>query len=206
MILPFRIALFSLSVLFTYFFAETLEKFLLEVIRYFIVIEISNALFFNLVHITISIVPVLLFGMICSISIAGEKGLVKRMWLMLFGLMAGIILFRSYQIWWVFRGGVGEDINSWTETLSLNQLYFLEKLLPFILLGVVSSLVYSIFENESEKTLLYSLFSSLSAFIWLFITHKIQNLNGFKEIILAVFVCLICGFLTSFSIKRIKEF
>jgi len=47
MILPLRVALAVLAVIFTYFFGETLEKFLLEVIRFFVAMESSNALMFN---------------------------------------------------------------------------------------------------------------------------------------------------------------
>lgn len=206
MILPLRIALFILGIVFAYFFGETLERFLLEVVRYFVALESSNALFFNAIHLLIMLAPLLLFGLLIATALSGEPQLQSRFYVVLGGTALGLISFRIYQIWWVFRGGIGVESGSWSESLSVGQLYFLEKIAPFVILGVISASVVAITEKETKKVPLYSLVAPLCSFFWLFFTHKIQNLDSNLQIFYAILVSCISGLLIAFPIKLIREF
>ena len=85
MILAFRISLLVLGGLFAYLFGETSEKFFLEVLRFFISLNESNALLFNAAHIAVSVIPLFLFGLIMSISTSGERDLRRRAWFLILG-------------------------------------------------------------------------------------------------------------------------
>lgn len=206
MILPLRISLFILGILFAYFFGETLEKFLLEVVRFFVSLETSNALLFNFVHLIILIIPLLLYGVVVLISLSGEESLRLRFFWVIGGMVSGLVSYRIYQVWWIFRGGVGEDISSWSETLTLNQLYFLEKVLPYMMVGIFSALVVGLGEKETEQIGVFSILSSASSFLWLLATHKIQNISGPAQIAGAFGMTCFCGFAIGQAIKKIKEF
>lgn len=206
MILPLRVVLFVCGILFSYFFGETLEKFIIEVVRFFIALEPDNAFLFNSIHMIILLVPLALFGLLVSISFSGELALSSRLWLVMGGIAAGIISFRIYQIWWVFRGAMGDDSDSWSESLSPEQLYFMEKLLPYIIVGIASSLVISIGEKETKKIEFYGLISAVSSFLWLFITHKIQNVSGIMQMGAAFIVTCLCGLAVAMAARRAREF
>ena len=209
MIPAMRAALFAFGVLFTYFFGGTMEKFVLEVVRFFISVEPSNAIFFNLAHMAVLIVPLFLFGLILSISFADEPVLRRRLLLVITGMGFGIISYRIYQIWWILRGAgleVDESASSWTESLTVGQLYFWEKILPYLLIGVSASLVPCIAEKESKSTLLYAVITPVSAFLWLFITRKIQNLQGLPEIAIAFLSAAACGLALGMVSRKIREF
>lgn len=206
MILPLRISLFIFSIAFAYFFGSTLEKFLLEVVRFFTPLETSNVLFYNGAHFIIATIPLILFGFMTSISFSGEPAFKTRIWLVVWGMMIGLISFRIYQIWWIFRGGIGEEVNSWTESLTMTQLYFFEKVLPYIIIGITASLIISIREKDINKNVFYSALSAISAFLWLLITKRLQDLNSIKEIGTAFGISCLCALIVGFVIKKIRQF
>lgn len=167
-----------------------MEKFLLEVIRFFVAIDSSNAMFFNMVHLIISIIPLLAIGAIISVSLTGERDLHTRLWMIVAGMILGLTTFRIYQVWWVFRGGIGDEFSTWTESLSVEQLFFLEKALPYILMGLSSSIVPAIAEKEMKKMYMDAMSTSAGTFIWLLATRKIQNLENYLQISCALLITL----------------
>ena len=204
MILLFRAALFASAVIFTYLFAETSDKLLLEVVRFVIPLDMSNAVLFNAVYLVISFAPILLFGLIFSVSVSGENIPRRRVWLTVVGILAGMAAFRIHQVWWVLRGEMSENINVWTESLSVNRIYFLENILPFVLVGTLSSPLASMFEEKASDIFMYSAIASAGTVFWLFITHKLQNLEGFTQIASGMFVSLLCGFAVAVFIIFLK--
>ena len=207
MILVFRITLLILAISFTYLFGGTMEKFFLEVVRAFISLEPSNALVFNGAHLAVSVSPLILLGIVLSISLGGEADLKKSLWKVVVGIVLGVTSFRVYQIWWVFRGGIGEEANSWTESMSHSQLFFLEKILPFIALGTLSSLAPAWGKSLSfkEKTANAG-FSIIFTLLWLWSTHKIQNIYGFSQTAIAVSTSLFCGLAVVSITEKINPF
>ena len=182
-----------------------MERFLLDVVRFFISLEPSNALLFNFVYLVLLIIPLLLYGCVISISLSGERLLRRQFFLMLAGIAVGIISYRMIQIWWVLRGGIGEETNTWSETITINQLYFIEKIFPYIIMGSSSALVVALFEKETKKIVIFSILSASSSFLWLLITHKIQNLLGIVQIITALFVSCTCGLAVGLAVRKARE-
>jgi hypothetical protein len=209
LILSFRIALFIFGIFFTYYFGETMEKFVLEVVRFFISIDSSNALAFNAAHLIVLISPLLFLAVIISLSLSDERLFRRRFLLVLGGMGIGIIAFRIVQIWWIFRGGgfqMGGEINSWSESLTPAQAYFWEKVFPFILVGAASGVAPAIGESDSKNIVMCSAVSSLSAILWLFVTRKIQNLEGASQVSCALISVCACGAAAGLVIKKIREF
>ena len=128
MIQPLRIAVLLLGICFAYFFGETLERFLLEVVRFFISLEPSNAILFNLIHLLTMLAPLMVLAIFVRIALGGEASLENRFHIIFWGIVLALISYRGCQIWWVFRGGIGEESSSWTESLEPSQLFFLEKI------------------------------------------------------------------------------
>jgi len=207
MIIPFRIALVFISVLFIYFFGETLERFILDVIRYLIPLTESNAILFNGFHSAAYLAPVLFLGFIITASLGGEPQIKRKVWSIVLGVAIGIFAYRMYQVWWVLRGGglgSGNEIESWTESLTTTQQYFLEILLPYILVGTLSGLITSLINKDYLYHHYSGAVSSSVAFLWLFATHKIQNLTGFLQYFISFVVVSGAGFAVGYLFRRIK--
>src|SRR3989344_8838448 len=124
MILALRTLLVSLALAFTFFFGETMEEFLFQVIRLFLAVDPSNALRFNLIHAAVLLFPLLLFGIVISIASVDDPLLGRRARTLVAGMVLGLSAFRLYQVWWIFNA-------SGTEMLTSLQLVFLEKAAPF---------------------------------------------------------------------------
>jgi high-affinity nickel permease len=95
MILVLRVLLFLLAFVFCFLLGSTSEGLLLEVVRRFVSVDPSNAVFFNAVLLAVSAAPVLLFGAIGSVSLSGEKIWNRRLWQTVAGLLGALISVRN---------------------------------------------------------------------------------------------------------------
>jgi len=204
-ILQLRIVLSVLAIVFTYFFGETLENFLFEVIRFFVAVEPSNALFFNVVHMILSVIPLLILGGMVSISFGGEADLRNRLWGVVSGVVLALIALRVFQLWWLFRGGFGSDFIETGETFSVGQLYFIENIFPYILIGVLACLVVTFIEIKTYLCFVFSALSASSAFLWLLLTKKIQNIDGIPQLSMSLLVCMVSALVVTAGIKLIHD-
>jgi len=152
----------------------------------------------------ISICPLILMGLIVSISFSGEELLRNRLWSVVLGVILGLASYRGYQLWWLFGGGIGGELDSSGTSYSIGHFYFLEKVLPYLIMGIAASAIISFFEKETLNAYIFSLVSTSSAFIWLLATHKIQNVEGFVQTGSALLFCLVSGTAVTVFINFIK--
>ena len=204
MILHFRIALVLASLAFAYFFGVTLEKFILEVIRIFIPVDVSNAAYFNLAQVFAAVFPVFLLGAVLSLSYGADEKERADLWRGTWSVIFGITAFRLFQLWWILRGGVGEGLQTVTEEVALNHLFWMEKSVPFLVLGGVSSLAMAV--QERAVYIKHAVYSSCFSYLWLFFTHQIPGIEGPKERFISLFFLLISAIFCAKGVKKIKEF
>ncbi len=205
MILFLRACLVSLALLFTYFFGETMEQFLLQVIRIFIAVEPSNAVTFNLIHAAILLFPLVLFGVLISIATIDDSRLRNRSQTVVGGMLLGLLAYRLFQVWWILKwGAFADDPTIRTEAFSQGQIVFLEQFAPWMILGISSALLPAIIE-ESSDSVFYAALSSLCLFLWLIIAKKLPPANTYTQSLAALFMTVSTGFATGTVVKKIKE-
>ncbi len=206
MIAPLRFALIGLSIALAFVFGQTAEKCLLEVIRYFVFVDMGNALFFNAVYLVCAAVPVLVFGLIVSVSVNDDEDLKRRMWAVVWGIVLSLTAFRIYQVWWVMRGGGDADFSAWSESVTESDLFFREKVYPYIMLGLCAGIVCILRERNVVYLPVECLLSGVAAFWWLYFTGKLQNLNGMKEAVLPCMVTASAGLFLGLMGKQLRTF
>lgn len=179
---------------------------MLEVIRIFVPVEPANALFFNLIYLLILLFPLFVYAGIVSISLSGEPESQQRFRLIILSIASGIIVWRSYHLWWLLRGvgGAEEQVSTISETFTPAQLYFLENLLPYILLGIITSLVVSCWEKNKEKLWLISLVATLSTLSWLYVTNKLQNITSLGRGTIMLLTSCFSGLMVSIVVRKIR--
>ena len=198
MILGLRISLVSLALAFAYFFGETMEEFLFQVIRLFLAVDPSNALRWNLIHAAVLLFPLLLFGIVISIASVDDPLLGRRARTLVAGMVLGLSAFRLYQVWWIFNSA-GTEMLNWT------RLVFLEKAGPFLILGGISALLPAI-KEESKDSIFYAALASLCMFLWLVITRKLPPGQTHAEALASFLICISAGLAVGGFVKKAKEF
>ncbi len=199
-----RALLVILALALTHAFGETLEQFLLQVIRIFIAVEPSNAVRFNLVHILILLSPLVLLGILVSIATVDDPALRKRAQKIVLGMLLGLLAYRIFQIWWIVKlGAMGEFDTSRTESFSAGQILFLERIAPWLILGSASALVPAVTEPESDSNF-YAALASLCLFVWLVISNKLPPGQGFGESVTSLGITVAAGFLLGRAVLKIK--
>lgn len=207
MIFALRATLISLTLVFTYFFGKTMEQFLLQVVRLFVALDSSNAVQFNLILTAILLFPLILFTVFLSIATIDDPDLRQRFQRIGLGMLLALFLFRVYQVWWLLKAGAfsGDgDLQGGVETFTSGQIYFLEQVLPYVILGAASGLIPAVQESRWDSAFFATL-SAFSIFIWLIATHKLPPTQDFSQSLFAFFLTVFSGFGTGFLVKRIKE-
>src|SRR3989344_8852781 len=161
MILILKINLISLGLAFPLFFGETMENFLLEIIRMFISLSPENALRYNLVHAGVLLFPLALFAGIVSIAALDDPALRARLQRIAGGMLLGLAAYRAYPVWWILNSGV-ESI----------QIMFLERTAPFIILGSFSGLIPAV-QEKGKDSIFFAGLASFAIFAWLLMTRKL---------------------------------
>lgn len=197
MILFLRIFLVYLALVFAFFFGETTEEFLFQVIRLFVAVDPANALRFNLIHAAVLLFPLLLFGAIVSIATVDDPLLGRRGRTIVAGMILGMAAYRLYQVWWIFN-------SSGTELLTWTRMVFLEKAAPFLALGGSAALLPALRE-ESKDSIFYAALASVSIFLWLVITRKLPPGQTHVEALSSFLICVSAGLITGIIVGKIKQ-
>src|SRR5437867_4321390 len=109
MIAALRLVLLALSLLFAYFFGDTMEQFLLQVIRLFIAVDPSNAIRFNLVHTAIILFPLALLGVFLTVATIDDRALRRHAQRIASGMFLSLFLYRLFQVWWILKTSALSD-------------------------------------------------------------------------------------------------
>lgn len=197
MILALRILLVSLALAFAFFFGETMEEFLFQVIRLFVAVDPANALRFNLIHAAVILFPLILFGAIVSIASVDDPLLGRRARTIVAGMILGMAACRLYQVWWIFN-------SSGTEMLTWARMVFLEKAAPFLVLGGSAALIPAIRE-EAKDSVFHAALAAVSIFLWLVITRKLPPGQTHVEALSSFLICVFAGLITGIIVGKIKQ-
>ena len=188
MILALRILLVSLALAFAFFFGETAEEFLFQVIRLFLAVEPSNALRFNLIHAAVLLFPLLIFGAVVSIAAVDDPLLGRRARTLVAGMMLGLAAYRLYQVWWLFNS-TGTEMPA----------------TPFLILGGCSAFLPAIRE-EAKDSVFYAALAAVSIFLWLVVTRKLPPGQTHVEALASFLICMSSGLAVGVFVKKAKEF
>ncbi len=193
MVLPLRVILLVFAVLFTYFFGGTLEHFLLDVVRFFIAVEMSNAISYNLLHLAITTAPLLVLGVIGSVPLSSDAKILNRYWWIILGVVLSIAGYKCYQLWWLFRGGFMGDSEIIEESMSEQKLFWLQNVLPFIVIGSSASLIGALWEKKTPREFCFVLLYPIISYGWMRCTHKLQSNMGSENILIDISICFLSG-------------
>src|SRR3989338_4043701 len=121
-------------------------------------------------------------------------------------MILGLLAYRLYQVWWILNWGVlsGEDVSNQTVTFTSGQIFFLEHIAPFMILGGSSSLLPAILETKSDSVF-YAALSSLCIFVWLILTHKLPPDQTHFQSLGSFFVTTLTAIALGLLIKKIKK-
>ena len=206
MILFLRCALAALTLCFAFFFGETMEQFLFQAVRMIIPIDPGNAVRFNLIHGAILLFPLMIFGVLVSIATVDDQALKKRSQGIVLGMLLGLLAYRLYQVWWILKLGVtaAEDAPNQTEAFTSGQIFFLDRVAPFLILGGSSGLIPAVKEAASNSVF-YSTLTSIFIFIWLILTHKLPPGQSHLQSMASFLVTVFTGITLGLIVKKIKE-
>lgn len=194
--------------LFAWFFGQTSERFLLEVVRRFIALETSNAFFFNGVHLLVLLLPVLLFAAAVSLSWSGEPDWQETILSSFWGMALGVAAFRLFRLWVLFRAGgmMPEDSGRfWSEALGRGDIYLSERVLPFFLAGAVSGAVLGVRKKNLKNLYIWTVLGTCATFFWIAAAQR-PAFDGLYSFLGSLIIMVLGGFFTAFVVIKIRKF
>ncbi|OGR81675.1 MAG: hypothetical protein A2636_03885 [Elusimicrobia bacterium RIFCSPHIGHO2_01_FULL_64_10] len=167
MIRGLRLALFLLAAAFTVLFGSSIESLILDVARYLVPLDFSNFLTFSAAHALASLSPLLAAGWMAAASFSGESERTRRVWTAVWGMAAGFLAWRAHRVWWVLRP-------EGYETLQPGRIFFLENVLPCLLVGVCAGAAASLRHSGRDRAVMAALTAACS-FAWIYLMGKLAG-------------------------------
>ncbi len=199
--LPYlRLILFAAGAVFCFLLGATAENFIIDVIRIIVPISPENVILFNALNIVASATPILCVGILLHVAIGSERGGREVLWTIIRGVVLSVCGFRVYQVAWVLKSGVGSG--PWSQQANLVQFYAFEKILPFLIIGILSFIPVILVKTTLKVSMNMCISSVTLTFIWLLSAEKLQLFKNI-DILIGYGIAIIITILALYLARKI---